>query len=140
MNAQKEGYKAIIKELPERMTTVLKQIEQLGECTYTELANAYNINTNLVTNRISDLQKVGLIRKIGTKECNGRQQTIFKVCSLDEAKKIQKQLYIEYRSKREDLETDFITLANKTETTKDLIRGKIEYYKTKIDLLMRFAV
>lgn len=70
MNAQKEGYKAIIKELPERMTTVLKQIEQLGECTYTELANAYNINTNLVTNRISDLQKVGLIRKIGTKECN----------------------------------------------------------------------
>lgn len=140
MNAQKEGYKSIINELPERMLSVLKQIEQLGVCTYSELASAYGVNTNLVTNRISDLQKVGLIKKIGTRESNGRPQTIFKVCTTDEAKEIQRQLYTEYRTKREDLETDFITLTDKSETTKDLIKARIGYYKNKIDLLLRFAV
>lgn len=140
VNAQKEAYKAIVNELPERMLSVLKLIEKLNGCTYSELARVYGISANLVTNRVSDLQKVGLIKKIGTKEYNGRMQTIFKVCTADEARKIQQDLYIEYRTKREELERDFLTLADKSETTKDLIKSRINYYKTKIDLLMRFVV
>lgn len=140
VNAQKIGYKAIKKELPERMKSVLDQMAALGDCTYSELANACGVNANLVTNRLSDLQKVGLIKRVGIKEYNGSKQSIFRVCSEVEAKEIQRSLYVEYRTKREDLETDYITLSDKTQTTKELIKTRIEYYKVKIDLLLRFAV
>lgn len=59
---RQEAYLKIKDTITERMNEILSVIEKIQPCTYEDIADELKTRTNLVTNRLNELEKTGLIR------------------------------------------------------------------------------
>ena len=134
-----EAYLKIKGSIAERMNDVLVVIEKIQPCTYEDIADELKTRTNLVTNRMSELEKVGLIRVTDRVKQKGNTRSLFCVCTEEEAKQLQEEFLIKYKSEKEDLETAFQKV-QENPAAKDIIKRRVTYCKYKLRLLTKYAI
>lgn len=61
----------------ESYTRVIACLNSFGAMTTTEIANRLGVPENRISGRLSEMRKCGLVRKCGTREINGRNQTLW---------------------------------------------------------------
>ncbi|MDY6024670.1 hypothetical protein [Bergeyella zoohelcum] len=135
-----EAFKKITENLTERLQETLKAIEEIQPTTYQQITRYMKTTTNISTSRISDLKALGLICSAGTTRVYGNTQDLFRICTEEEAREIQKGLFAKYRTAKEDLERAYLELTDQTPKAKEVIKGKITHYKNKLRLLNKYAV
>lgn len=134
-----EAYRKIEGSIGERMNEVLEVIRKIQPCTYEDIADELNVKTNLVTNRLNELEKAGLIRVTGRIKQKGNTRSLFCVCTEEEAKKLQEEFQSKYRFEKEDLETAFQKVQDNP-AARDVIKRRVNYCKYKLRLLTKFAI
>ena len=137
---KQEAYLKVKDVIPERMRTILNCIREIQPCTYKDVVLELNSASNKVSNRMSELVRVGMIQISGTITKNGTKHTQYRTCTEEEAKEKQKELYREYRTEKDDLTNDLKGLVFGSEKTKNLIRGRISYCYDKLKLLNKYRV
>ncbi|MEY8761736.1 hypothetical protein [Chryseobacterium tongliaoense] len=136
---RQEAYLKIKDTIAERMNEVLAVIGRIQPCTYEDIADELKTRTNLTTNRISELEKVGLIRVTGRVKQKGNTRSLFSVCNEEEAKRLQEEFLIKYKSEKEDLETAFQKV-QENPAAKNIIKRRVTYCKYKLRLLTKYAI
>lgn len=134
-----EAYRKIRGSIAERMNEVLEVIKKIQPCTYEDIADELKTRTNLVTNRMSELERVGLIRVSDRVKQKGNTRSLFSVCTEDEAKQLQEEFLSKYRFEKEDLETAFQKVQDNP-AAKDVIKRRVNYCKYKLRLLTKYAI
>lgn len=134
-----EAYRKVRGSIAERMNEVLEVIGKIQPCTYEDIADELKTRTNLVTNRMSELEKVGLIRVTDRIKQKGNTRSLFSVCTEEEAKQLQNEFLNKYRLEKEDLETAFYKVQDNP-TAKDVIKRRVNYCKYKLRLLTKYAI
>lgn len=137
---KQEAYLKVKDTIPERMSTVLKCINEIQPCTYKEVVSKLNSASNTVTNRMSELVRVGLIKISGTIFRHGSNHNQYSICSEEEARENQRQLYREYRTEKDDLTNDLKLLVHGSEKGKKHVQRRISYCYDKLKLLNRYRV
>jgi predicted ArsR family transcriptional regulator len=134
-----EAYRKVRGSIAERMNEVLEVIGKIQPCTDEDIADELKTRTNLVTNRMSELEKVGLIRVSDRIKQKGNTRSLFSVCTEEEAKQLQEEFLNKYRLEKEDLETAFHKVQDNP-TAKDVIKRRVNYCKYKLRLLTKYAI
>lgn len=101
-----EAYIKMRNKITENMEDVLEAIRTLQPCTYTDVADHLERPLNSITNRISELVKIGLIDVRGVREYNGYNRSLFVVCDKETAKNLQNKLLEKFVAEKNDLEND----------------------------------
>ena len=99
-----EAYLKMRNKITENMEDVLEAIRTLQPCTYTDVADHLERPLNSITNRISELVKIGLIDVRGVREHNGYRRSLFYVCDHSTAKNLQNKLLEKFVAEKKDLE------------------------------------
>ena len=126
--------------IPPRMEYVLQAIKKIQPCTYKNVADELGEPAHLITNRISELVKVGMVTTDEFTYPDGRQMSLFRTCTIAEAKAKQKVLFREYSSERVALIKDLAKLDEMSENTKKLLQNRISFCDDKLKFLTRFKV
>jgi predicted ArsR family transcriptional regulator len=134
-----EAYLKIKDTITERMNEVLEVIGKIQPCTYEDIADTLKTRTNLVTNRLHELEKTGLIRVSDRIKQKGNTRSLFVVCNEDETKELQEKLFLKYRTEKEDLEAAFQYVQDNP-AAKDIIKRRVVYCKYKLLLLNKYAI
>lgn len=136
---RQEAYLKVKGSIAERMNEVLEVIGKIQPCTYEDIADELKTRTNLVTNRMSELEKVGLIKVADRIKQKGNTRSLFIVCTEEEAKQLQEKFLNKYKLEKKDLETA-IHMVQDNPTAKDIIRRRVNYCKYKLRLLTKYAI
>ena len=136
---RQEAYLKIKDTITERMNEILSVIEKIQPCTYEDIADELNTRTNLVTNRLNELEKTGLIRVSDRIKQKGNTRSLFIVCSEDETRELQEGFFLKYRTEKEELESAFLQIQDNP-SAKDIIKRRVTYCKYKLRLLNKYAI
>lgn len=137
---KKQAYELIKPQIPERLTEVLEAIKEIQPCHYKAVAKYLQARDNNTTNRISELEKIGLIKKVGEVEQeNKRSLSLFAVCDEVEAREEQGQLLEKYQAEREAQQKAMET-PDLPEITYNLIKNRITRLTDMIRLINKFRV
>jgi len=134
-----EAYLKIKGSIAGRMNEILEVIGKIQPCTYEDIADELKTRTNLVTNRISELEKVGLIHVSDRVKQKGNTRSLFSICTEEEAKQLQEKFLNKYKLEKEDLETAFHKVQDNP-TAKEIIKRRVNYCKYKLRLLTKYAI
>lgn len=136
---RQEAYLKIKDTITERMNEILSVIERIQPCTYEDIADELKTRTNLVTNRLNELEKTGLIRVSDRVKQKGNTRSLFVVCSEEETKELQEGFFLKYRTEKEELESAFLQIQDNP-AAKDVIKRRVTYCKYKLRLLNKYAI
>ena len=136
---RQEAYLKIKDTITERMNEILSVIEKIQPCTYEDIADKLKTRTNLVTNRLNELEKTGLIRVSDRIKQKGNTRSLFVVCSEDETRELQEGFFLKYRTEKEELESAFLQIQDNP-SAKDIIKRRVSYCKYKLRLLNKYAI
>lgn len=134
-----EAYLKIRNKISENMEEVLGAIRTLQPCTYTDVAEYLERPINSITNRISELVKIGLIDVRGVREHNGYSRSLFYVCDRETAKNLQNKLLEKFIAEKNDLEND-LRNGNLSENAKNLIKVRLVALYAQLRRIKRFRV
>lgn len=136
---RQEAYLKIKDTITERMNEILSVIEKIQPCTYEDIADELRTRTNLVTNRLNELEKTGLIRVSDRIKQKGNTRSLFVICNEEETRELQEQFFIKYRTEKEELESAFLQIQDNP-SAKDIIKRRVNYCKYKLRLLTKYAI
>ncbi|GAA5096619.1 hypothetical protein GCM10023210_30600 [Chryseobacterium ginsengisoli] len=136
---RQEAYLKIKDTITERMNEILSVIKRIQPCTYEDIADELKTRTNLVTNRLNELEKTGLIRVSDRIKQKGNTRSLFVVCNEDETKELQEKFFLKYRTEKEELESAFLQIQDNP-AAKDVIKRRVTYCKYKLRLLNKYAI
>lgn len=140
LTPKKQAYELIKPQIPERLIEVLEVIKEIQPCNYKELAKFLKARDNSTTNRLSELEKIGLIEKKGEiKQQGGKSLSLFVVCDEVEAREKQRQLLEKYRTEREAQQKAMET-PDLPEVSYNLIKNRITRLTDMIRLINKFRV
>lgn len=134
-----EAYLKMRNKITENMEDVLEAIRTLQPCTYTDVADHLERPLNSITNRISELVKIGLIDVRGVREHNGYNRSLFYVCDHSTAKNLQNKLLEKFIAEKKDLEND-LSKGGLSENTKNLISVRLVALYTQLRRITRFRI
>ncbi len=134
-----EAYIKMRNKISENMEEVLGAIQTLQPCTYTDVAEYLQRPINSITNRISELVKIGLIDVRGVQEHNGYNRSLFYVCDHSTAKNLQNKLLEKFVAEKKDLEND-LSKGGLSEHAKNLISVRLVALYAQLRRITRFRV
>ena len=134
-----EAYIKMRNKITENMEDVLEAIRTLQPCTYTDVADHLERPINSITNRISELVKIGLIDVRGVREHNGYSRSLFYVCDKETAKNLQNKLLEKFIKEKKDLESD-LSKGGLSEHAKNLISVRLVALYAQLRRITRFRV
>ena len=134
-----EAYIKMRNKITENMEDVLEAIRTLQPCTYTDVADHLERPINSITNRISELVKIGLIDVRGVREHNGYNRSLFVVCDHSTAKNLQNKLLEKFVAEKKDLEND-LSKNGLSEHAKNLISVRLVALYAQLRRITRFRV
>lgn len=139
MDAKTEAYLKMRNKISDNMEEVLGAIKTLQPCTYTDVSEYLERPINSITNRISELVKIGLIDVGGVQEHNGYNRSLFVVCDHSTAKNLQNKLLQKFISEKKDLEDD-LGKFDLSEKSKNLLKVHLADLYVKLRRITRFRV
>ncbi len=134
-----EAYLKMRNKITENMEDVLEAIKRLQPCTYTDVADYLERPINSITNRISELVKVGLVDVRGSRECNGYRRSLFVVSDHATAKNLQNKLLEKFIAEKKDLEND-LSKGGLSDHAKNLISVRLVALYTQLRRIKRFRI
>lgn len=134
-----EAYLKMRNKITENMEDVLEAIKRLQPCTYTDVADHLQRPLNSITNRISELVKIGLIDVRGVREHNGYKRSLFYVCDHSTAKNLQNKLLEKFIAEKKDLEND-LRNGGLSENTKNLLQVRLVAIYAQLRRITRFRI
>lgn len=135
MEAKIKAYQLVKPEILGQMVKVLNAMKEIQPCSYKQVAEFIDKEVNSVSNRMSELESVGLIKKLKGET----RRSLYVVRNEVEARERQRELFQEYSIEKENLEKDII-IPNISETSYNLIKRKINYCNDKLKLLNKFKI
>ncbi|GEM_PF-1012579 len=134
-----EAYLKIRNKISDNMEEVLGAIRTLQPCTYTDVAEYLQRPINSITNRISELVKIGLIDVRGVREHNGYNRSLFVVCDHSTAKNLQNKLLEKFIAEKKDLEND-LRNGGLSENTKNILQVRLVAIYAQLRRITRFRI
>ena len=134
-----EAYLKVREKITDNMVDVLEAIQKLQPCTYTDVAEYLERPLNSITNRISELVKIGLIDVRGVRQHNGYNRSLFVVCDHSTAKNLQNKLLEKFIAEKKDLEND-LRNGGLSENTKNLLQVRLVAIYAQLRRITRFRI
>lgn len=134
-----EAYLKVREKITDNMVDVLEAIQKLQPCTYTDVSEYLHRPINSITNRISELVKIGLVFTDGSVEVDGYRRSLFMVCDHATAKNLQNKLLEKFIAEKKDLEND-LSKGGLSEHAKNLISVRLVALYTQLRRITRFRV
>lgn len=134
-----EAYIKMRNKITENMEDVLEAIKKLQPCTYTDVADHLQRPINSITNRISELVKIGLVFTDGSVEVDGNRRSLFVVCDHETAKNLQNKLLEKFIAEKKDLEND-LRNGGLSENTKNLLQVRLVALYAQLRRITRFRI
>ena len=133
------AYQMVLEKLPERLHATLEAIKKIQPCTYQDLTLYLNTRDNATTSKITELERIGLIKKAGEVLKQKRHLTLFCACDEVETRERQTEFIHKYTTEKDQLEGD-LNKGNLSMSGIRILKKKIIYYYEILRLLNKFKV
>ena len=131
-----ENYNRIKKTLPSKVKETLELLQKIAPTT---ARSAQKFKSYFIPQRFSDLQKLGLIKVIGTEKVGGSNFSVYDICTPEEAKENQTSIFNALNSDLEQTERA-LNLCEHLEQIKTLLHRHRLRITDNLNLLQKFRI